>query len=99
MPKGLPDSMTYTMGKRALRVARDKSSEKAQNFDDDIEVLGFAFWSIIALMQGALWVLFSPIIFLGWLAEKELARMNRKQMRLQRQARYQTAVTRRKAQP
>lgn len=98
MPKGLPDSITYTMGKRVMRVARDKNSEKLQNFEDGVVVGAMAFWGTIKLAQWALWVLFSPIILLGWLAEKELARMNRKQVRLQRQARYQMAVTRRKAQ-
>ena len=95
MPKGLPDSMTYTMSKRVMRIARDKNTETADRFDDGVQAAAFFIWGTVRLLEGLLWVVVSPIIFLGWLAQKELDRIERKKAREDKKARYAEAVARR----
>lgn len=91
MPKGLPDSMTYTMSKRIMRIARDKSAERYNKRQSDFEAVGdflvMFLQGIGYLLFGALWVLGSPLIFINYLSKRAEARESGEE----RKARYERA--------
>lgn len=91
MPKGLPDSVTYTMGKRIMRVARDKSAERYEKFESDLEaidnILGLVIYLIGLTLLTALYVVGSPFILIDYLSKRAEAR----KVREERKARYERA--------
>ena len=87
MPKGLPDSMTYTMGKRIMRTATRGERKAEDALDNNGAILGMALVGIMSIFM-------APFMVAQWFED----RRNTKRADAERKARYQTAVARRKAQ-
>jgi hypothetical protein len=87
MPKGLPDSITYTMGKRIMRTATRGERRAQDSLDNNGAVLG-------GFLVGIMYVLVAPLMVAQWFENKR----NTKRANAERKVRYQTAVARRKAQ-
>lgn len=99
MAKFLPDSITYTMGKRAYRYVRATGKEKRTTFSAQVAayviggalvaipaVIGFAVLAAFYVLLGVFYVIVSPVLLLGWLAEAQerRAKSRAKKMRYQR---------------
>lgn len=87
MPYGLPDSVTYTMGKRIMRTATRGERKAQDSLDNNGAVLG-------GILVGIMFVVMAPFMAFQWFEDKR----NTKRADAERKARYQTAVARRKAQ-
>jgi hypothetical protein len=98
MTYGLPDSMTYTMGRRVLSVIKDRAAQKSAELDSDLDtfvlilrVIGWMFLGAGYLILGALYVIASPILLLGKLMERYEERTAKKE----RAERYRRALEKR----
>ena len=91
MPKGLPDSMTYTMGKRIMRVSRDKTAERYERLESNAlaveTILSMVIYAIGGTLLAALYVIGSPFILINYLSKRAEARKAREE----RKARYERA--------
>jgi hypothetical protein len=86
MTKGLPDSMTYTMGRRVFRTIKDKSAQRSAQLDADLETVAVFFrvigWVVLGvgyLILGALYIVASPLFLIVKLMKHHEARSAKKE--------------------
>ncbi|MGA1717857.1 MAG: hypothetical protein ACO38Q_03540 [Aquiluna sp.] len=74
MTYGLPDSMTYTMGRRVLRVVRDRGAQAADRLEGDYEVIDAMVTTVINVVTWALliplYIIAAPFILINWVSDR-----------------------------
>ena len=70
--------MTYTMGRRAIGVFKDRGAQREAEFEANVEGVIALVETLAYLIVGVLYIVFSPILLLGKLFQVLEARKVRK---------------------